>query len=191
MFSTPAAQSGASRIRARMHLRLCTRRRNCIPHAISGWAIIASLNADSIRKLFEQVRAGKLSPDDAVARLRHLPFEDLGFAKVDHHRALRVGMPEVIFGQGKTPVQVAGIFERLARHKTNVLATRASREQFLAVKKKIRRAAYPEEARAIVLEQDNGAGFFPVFGSPGLLLDRKSTRLNSTPQINSYSAFFF
>ena len=68
------------------------------------------MNADSIRKLFEQVRAGKLSPDSAVERLRHLPFEDLGFAKVDHHRRLRAGMPEVIFGQGKTPAQVAEIF---------------------------------------------------------------------------------
>jgi len=83
-----------------------------------------------------------------------MPFEDLGFAKVDHHRAVRVGMPEVIFCQGKTPAQVAGIFEKLAKHKTNVLATRASREQFLAVKKKVRRVSYKEEARAIVLEQD-------------------------------------
>jgi len=112
------------------------------------------VNAESIRKLFEEVRSGKLSPDDAVGRLRHLPFEDLGFAKVDHHRALRVGMPEVIFCQGKTPAQVAGIFEKLAEHKTNVLATRASREQFTAVKKRVRRATYKEEARAIVLEQD-------------------------------------
>lgn len=116
--------------------------------------MLFSLNADSIRKLFEQVRSGELSADDAVSRLRHLPFEDLGFAKVDHHRAIRVGMPEVIFCQGKTPAQVAGIFEKLAKHKTNVLATRASREQFAAVKKQARRASYKEEARAIVLEQD-------------------------------------
>ncbi|HKC70787.1 MAG TPA: hypothetical protein VKB60_04145, partial [Terriglobales bacterium] len=65
--------------------------------------------------------------------LRHLPFEDLDFAKVDHHRALRVGMPEVILGQGKTPAQVAEIFARLARHSKNVLATRATKEQFAAV----------------------------------------------------------
>ena len=112
------------------------------------------MNTDSIRKLLEEVRVGKLSPDDAVARLRHLPFEDLGFAKVDHHRAIRVGMPEVIFCQGKTPVQVAQIFEKLAKHSGNVLATRASRSQFLAVKKKVKKASYKEEARAIVLEQD-------------------------------------
>ena len=112
------------------------------------------MNADSIRKLFEQVRKGRLSPDEGVERLRHLPFEDLGFAKVDHHRRLRVGMPEVVFGQGKTPAQMAEIFTRLAKHGGNVLATRASEEQFAAVKKKLRRAEYRELARAIVLQQD-------------------------------------
>jgi len=112
------------------------------------------LNADSIRKLFEEVRRGKLSPDEGVARLRHLPFEDLGFAKVDHHRALRVGMPEVIFGERKTPAQVAGIFAQLARHGGNVLATRADEKQFAAVRKKVRGAEYREMARAIVLQSD-------------------------------------
>ena len=112
------------------------------------------LNSESIRKLFDQVRSGKLLPDDAVARLRHLPFEDIGFAKVDHHRALRAGMPEVILGQGKTPAQVAGIFARLAKHGGNILATRADRKQFAAVKKIVRAAEYRELARAIVLHRD-------------------------------------
>jgi len=113
------------------------------------------LNAESIRKLFEQVRAGKLSPDDAVQQLRHLPFEDLGFAKVDHHRALRAGMPEVIFGERKTPAQVAAIFQRLAKHGNNVLATRATKEQFVAVKKAVRGAKYEAAAQAIVLRRDH------------------------------------
>jgi NCAIR mutase (PurE)-related protein len=113
------------------------------------------LNPDSILKLFQQVRGGKLSPDDAVARLRHLPFEDLGFAKLDHHRSLRVGMPEVVFGQGKTPVQMAQIFARLAQHGGNILATRASKEQFAAVRKKVRKAEYRELARAIILQRDD------------------------------------
>jgi NCAIR mutase (PurE)-related protein len=112
------------------------------------------VNAESIRKLFDEVRKGKLTPDDAVARLRHMPFEDLGFAKVDHHRALRAGMPEVILGQGKTPAQVAGIFTRLAKHGGNVLATRADAKQFAAVKKKVRAVEYRELARAIVLHRD-------------------------------------
>ena len=112
------------------------------------------LNSESIRRLLEQVRKGKLSPDDAVEKLRHLPFEDLGFAKVDHHRHLRVGRPEVIFGPGKTPHQVAEIFKRLAQHAPNILATRASREQFLAVKKNVRGAKFDPTARAILLQRD-------------------------------------
>jgi NCAIR mutase (PurE)-related protein len=112
------------------------------------------VNAESIRKLFEQVRKGKLSPDDAVERLRHLPFEDLGFAKVDHHRSLRVGMPEVIFGERKTASQTAEIVARLAKHGGNVLATHADKKQFAAVKKKVRDAQYRELARAIILQRD-------------------------------------
>jgi NCAIR mutase (PurE)-related protein len=112
------------------------------------------VNAESIRKLFEEVRKGKITPDDAVARLRHMPFEDIGFAKVDHHRALRAGMPEVILGEGKTPAQVAGIFSRLAKHGGNVLATRANEKQFAAVKKKVRSVEYRELGRAIILHRD-------------------------------------
>lgn len=114
----------------------------------------ARVNAESIRRLFDDVRAGKLTPDDAVSRLRHLPFEDLGFAKVDHHRALRAGMPEVILGEGKTPGQVAGIFARLAKHGGNILATRANEKQFAAVRKKVRGAEFRELARSIVLQRD-------------------------------------
>jgi NCAIR mutase (PurE)-related protein len=113
------------------------------------------LNAASIRKLLEQVRQGKLSPDEAVERLRHMPFEDLGFAKLDHHRALRTGMPEVIFAEGKSAAQVAELFSRLAKQGGNILATRANREQFAAVKKKLRTAKYRDPARAIVLHRDH------------------------------------
>jgi len=123
------------------------------------------LNAESIRRLFEQVRKGALTPDDAVNRLRHLPFEDLGFAKVDHHRALRSGMPEVILGEGKTPAQMAAIFSRLAKRGGNILATRATEKQFAAVRKKLRAAEYRELARAIVLKRDHtkhGKGMIAV-----------------------------
>lgn len=113
------------------------------------------MNAESIRALFEQARRGEITPDDAVDRLRHLPFEDLGFAKVDHHRSLRAGMPEVIFGQGKTPAQTAAIFFRLAKHGGNVLATRADENQFSAVKKKVRAVQYRELARAIILRRES------------------------------------
>ena len=112
------------------------------------------MDAASLRQLLQQVRKGSLSPDDAVARLRHMPFEDLGFAKIDHHRRLRAGMPEVIFSQGKTPSQVAQIFKRMAAQGGNVLATKATAEHFLAVKKAVRKAEYHQLARTITLQQD-------------------------------------
>jgi hypothetical protein len=131
------------------------------------------MNAKSLHSLFAEVRAKKVSPDEAVQRLRHLPFEDLGFAKVDHHRALRQGMPEVIFSEGKTPGQVAKIFARLAEHEGNVLATRATGEQYQAVVEALsegssaertkkssglaraaRRLEYRPLARAITLQRD-------------------------------------
>src|SRR5437868_8222998 len=86
------------------------------------------MDQDQLRALFEQVRVGAVDIDAAVGRLRHMPFEDLGFAKIDHHRALRHGMPEVIFAKGKTPEQVAIIAERLLENSRNVLITRADRE---------------------------------------------------------------
>jgi NCAIR mutase (PurE)-related protein len=111
------------------------------------------LNSAALRKLFDQVRKKNITPDDAVERLRHMPFEDLGFAKIDHHRALRQGMPEVIFGQGKTPSQLAEIFTKLAAHGSNVLATRATEAQFAAVAKVVDHAEYRPLARAIVLQR--------------------------------------
>jgi pyridinium-3,5-biscarboxylic acid mononucleotide synthase len=112
------------------------------------------MNSQALRKLFDEVRGKRISPDEAVERMRHMPFEDLGFAKVDHHRALRQGMPEVIFAPGKTPSQVAGIFTRLADHGGNVLATRATEEQYAAVAATVPQAEYRPLARAVVLERD-------------------------------------
>ena len=80
---------------------------------------------DQLRSLFEQVRDGAVDIDAAIARMRHMPFEDLGFAKVDHHRALRHGIPEVIFAKGKTPDQVVAIAASLLQNSRNVLITRA------------------------------------------------------------------
>ena len=114
----------------------------------------APMNPAALRKLFEQVRKKRISPDEAVERLRHLPFEDLGFAKLDHHRALRQGMPEVIFAQGKTPNQVAEIFQRLAAQGGNVLATRATEEQYTAVAAAVPQTEFRPLARAIVLKRD-------------------------------------
>jgi NCAIR mutase (PurE)-related protein len=89
---------------------------------------VVFMDQDQLRSLFEQVRQGEVDIDSAVGRLRHMPFEDLGFAKIDHHRELRHGMPEVIFAKGKTAPQVLAIAERLLEHSSNVLITRADRE---------------------------------------------------------------
>jgi len=101
-----------------------------------------------LREVLEQVRTGAMEVDRALDRVRHLPFEDLGFAKVDHHRALRHGMPEVVYGQGKTPEQIVSIAGRLLEHAQNVLITRAS-----------------EEAAAVVTGKLPGAEWFPLSGA--------------------------
>jgi NCAIR mutase (PurE)-related protein len=85
------------------------------------------MDQEQLRLLFEQVRGGEVDVDAALSRLRHMPFEDLGFAKVDHHRSLRHGMPEVIFAKGKTPQQVVAIAERLLDKAMNALITRADK----------------------------------------------------------------
>ncbi|HEY6427247.1 MAG TPA: nickel pincer cofactor biosynthesis protein LarB [Acidimicrobiales bacterium] len=92
------------------------------------------MDVSSLRTLVEQVAAGDCSPDDAVRRLRRLPYADLGFARVDHHRDLRQGMPEAVFAPGKTPEQCAAIVEELLRATDGpVLLTRAGDEQVKAV----------------------------------------------------------
>lgn len=106
-----------------------------------------------IESLLHEVREGRVEVAQAMERLRHLPFEDLGFAKLDHHRALRTGMPEVIFAEGKTAAQVATIFAHMAKAGGNVLATRASRTMYDAVRAVEPRAEFHETARAITLAQ--------------------------------------
>lgn len=93
------------------------------------------MDAERLVELLEEVRQGKISVSRAVSRLRHLPFEDLGFAKIDHHRALRQGFPEVIMGQGKEPNEIAAIVHALRRRKTNVLVTRLSAAKMARLKK--------------------------------------------------------
>ena len=113
------------------------------------------MNEKQIAKLFEDVKGGKLDVNEAVRRLRHMPFEDIGFAKIDHHRAMRCGFPEVIYCPGKTQAQVAAIFEKLAKTGHNVIATRAEEAVFKYVKKAMRLKGlrYERAARMIVLEQ--------------------------------------
>ena len=107
------------------------------------------MTANLLQELLEQVRAGELDVAAAMKRMRHMPYEDIGFAKVDHHRALRHGIPEVIFAQGKTPEQVAGIAATLLKGAKNVLITRADQETASVVKRKIRKAEYFPLSRVI------------------------------------------
>ena len=93
------------------------------------------MNEAKLRTLLEDLRQGRCDVDHAVGELRHLPFEDLGFAKVDHHRALRHGMPEVILGQGKTVDEVSAIAGNLLERSPNLLVTRATQAMFEAVRK--------------------------------------------------------
>ena len=107
-----------------------------------------------LRTLLEQVRDGGVSPDDALGQLNHMPFEDLGFAKVDHHRALRHGMPEVILGRGKTPAEVRAISERLLQRSGNLLVTRADEEMFEAVQELDPTAEYFPRSKALRVWHD-------------------------------------
>ena len=107
-----------------------------------------------IRALLEGVRGGTVGTDEAEVRLldelRGQPYEDLGFAKVDHHRAVRQGFPEVVLGLGKTPEQIAEVAARIAAREAPLLVTRASREAFEAVRARVPEAEYHEAARAIL-----------------------------------------
>ena len=102
------------------------------------------MDEHDVRKFLAEVRSGKLGLEAAVERLRGLPYEDMGFAKIDHHRALRQGYPEVIFGRGKTAKQVAEIARRMLRAKAshNILITRADKKTFASVKKIARAAKF-------------------------------------------------
>jgi hypothetical protein len=113
------------------------------------------MHEQDILTLLKQVATGKLTAARGLERLRHLPFEDLGFAKVDHHRALRQGFAEVIFARGKTPRQVAEIARRLLRQSKagNILITRADVQQAAAVRRVARRARFHPLSGVITIER--------------------------------------
>src|SRR6267154_5941742 len=107
-----------------------------------------------IRELLENVRNKRVDVDQAMTRLKHLPFEDLDFAKIDHHRGIRQGMPEVILGKGKRPEQVAAIVKRMLPHSPNILVTRADVAMAKAVKKITKAATFHELSGAIAIHRD-------------------------------------
>jgi NCAIR mutase (PurE)-related protein len=112
------------------------------------------MNRKNLQDLLEKVQRGEWTPKQGVERLRNMPFEDLGYARVDHHRTLRHGFPEVIFGVGKKPEQVAGIVKSLLPQKSNILVTRCSPQVYARVRRVSAKASYHEEARAASILQD-------------------------------------
>lgn len=113
------------------------------------------MDREQLRTLLEQVRSQAVDVDEALDRMRHMPFEDIGFAKVDHHRALRVGMPEVIFGKGKTADQIHAIASRVLSQSNNLLATRVNPDAASLLK-----SAFPD------------AEYFPLSGALRVWRDR-------------------
>ena len=110
------------------------------------------MNKSDLTKLLQSVRAGTLDVESALNRLKHLPFEDVVYAHIDHHRHLRHGMPEVIYCEGKTIEQAVGIAKRMLAAKSEILATRANEKVYQAFKKLDRRAVYHRASRAIVIQ---------------------------------------
>ena len=107
------------------------------------------MDSERLVQLLEEVRHQKISISRAVAQLRHLPYEDLGFAKIDHHRAIRQGFPEVILGEGKDPKDIVAIVRALRRHKNNILVTRVSPEKMATLKNRVAGLRYHTAARAV------------------------------------------
>ncbi len=109
------------------------------------------MDRNQLRTVLTQVEQKELSVEQALARMENLPYEDLGFAKVDHHRALRRGFPEVVFGQGKTTEQIVDIVSSLARQ-SHVLATRLSAEAAAAIREVFPHAQFNKLARTVFVE---------------------------------------
>src|SRR5687767_15951297 len=129
----------------------------CICPFSAQMRIICDMTEQEVQQLLEDVRAGALDPATASARvlraLRAAPVEDLGFARVDTHREIRQGFPEVILGLGKAPGHIAAIAERIISRGQTLLVTRASRDAFDAVRTIAPASEYHEQARIISLRQ--------------------------------------
>ena len=122
------------------------------------------MEIEKLRTLLEEVKGGEIAVDDALQSLRTLPFEDLGFSKIDHHRQLRTGFPEVIFCQGKTVEHVKQISERILAAGHPLLATRATADMYEAVKAIQPAARYNALGRTITVSQSEAEG------TPGILV---------------------
>ena len=109
------------------------------------------MDVETLRSMLEAIQVGELSVDQAIERLRGFPYDDLGHTRLDTHRALRKGLPEVVFCQNKTPAQAVEIFEKLARHHKRVMGTRASAELAAAVQSQLPNTSYDPISRLITI----------------------------------------
>jgi hypothetical protein len=112
------------------------------------------MDGKQLRNLLEQVKDGRMNLDAAMQQLKKLPFEDLGYARIDNHRCLRTGVPEVIFCQGKNIAQIQGIVEKISQTHVNILATRASREVYQGIRAVTAACEYFEMARIVVVRPE-------------------------------------
>lgn len=119
----------------------------------------------SLYQMLEKLQNQEISLDEALQSLRSLPYEDIEYAKVDHHRTLRKGFPEVIYCQGKTAAQIKGIMEKLTSFPGNILATRAQSHIFHEIQQVFPEALYHELSQTIVIQRDN-----TVYGSGNILV---------------------
>jgi NCAIR mutase (PurE)-related protein len=109
------------------------------------------MDGNHLRNLLEQVQSGSMDLDSAMQRLKKLPFDDLGYAKIDNHRCMRQGVPEVIYCEGKTIPQIQGIVKRIAEHHSNILASRASSQVYDGIREVVEDCVYHEMARMVVI----------------------------------------
>ncbi|MBS0010069.1 MAG: 1-(5-phosphoribosyl)-5-amino-4-imidazole-carboxylate carboxylase, partial [Bacteroidales bacterium] len=107
------------------------------------------MNREELKKILEELASGKINTGDALDKLKYFPFSDLGFARIDHHREIRTGYPEIVFCQGKTIEQVRDIFKHISDTGQNVMGTRADEEKYKAVKSVAPEAQWHKEARII------------------------------------------
>ena len=112
------------------------------------------MSPEEITSMLKEVQKGKLSVEDALERLRKLPYEDLGYAKIDHHRSLRQGLPEVVFARGKDPSQVVGIVRHMLQNKHNILVTRGDRSLYELLRPLHPKVEFHELSGAISIRQD-------------------------------------
>ena len=111
------------------------------------------MNEPKLRRLLDAVRDGAVAPEQALSQLRDWPYQNLGYARIDHHRSLRKGLPEVVYCEGKTPEQAAEIFQQIAEHEGRAMGTRASDAHAQAIRERVPDVQYHLHSRIVVIDR--------------------------------------